>query len=67
MQLAQARLCKCDFFTKAENYEIFLSQIPSMDTRNSISSSLDELKNNMDVESSSSSSQPKKKKKFYLS
>jgi hypothetical protein len=39
MQLVQAGLRKCDFFTKQENYEIFLSQIPSLDTRNSISSS----------------------------
>jgi len=38
-QLVQSGLRKCDFFTKQENYEIFLSQIPSLDTRNSISSS----------------------------
>lgn len=39
-QLAQSGLHKCDFFAKKENYEIFLSQIPSLDTRNSISSNL---------------------------
>jgi hypothetical protein len=37
-QLAQSGLRKCDFFTKKENYEIFLSQIPSLNTRHSLSS-----------------------------
>ncbi|GES93703.1 hypothetical protein GLOIN_2v1840269 [Rhizophagus clarus] len=32
-QLAQAGCRKCDFFTTKENYEIFLSQIPSLQTR----------------------------------
>lgn len=39
IQLVQAGLRKCDFFTKQENYEIFLSQIPSLNTCNSISTS----------------------------
>ncbi|EXX59435.1 uncharacterized protein OCT59_024670 [Rhizophagus irregularis] len=39
-QLVQSGLRKCDFFTKNENYEIFLSQIPSLETRHSISSNL---------------------------
>jgi hypothetical protein len=38
-QLAKSGLRKCDFFSKQENYEIFLSQLPSMDMRHSISSS----------------------------
>jgi hypothetical protein len=38
-QLAYAGCRKCDFFVKEENYNVFLSQIPSMETRQSISSS----------------------------
>lgn len=38
-QLAQSELRKCDFFTNQKNYEIFLSQLPSLDMRHSISSS----------------------------
>jgi hypothetical protein len=37
-QLAQAGCRKCDFFVKNEYYEIFLSQIPSSETRRSITS-----------------------------
>jgi len=50
-QLVQAGLRKCDFFTKKENYEIFLSQIPSLDTRNSLSSnsSNEHLSNILDI------------------
>jgi hypothetical protein len=36
MQLAKAGCHKCDFFVKQENYNIFLSQIPSLQTRQSI-------------------------------
>jgi hypothetical protein len=39
-QLAQAGCRKCDFFVTKENYEIFLSQIPSLQTRRSITSSV---------------------------
>jgi hypothetical protein len=35
-QLAQAGCRKCDFFVKQEYYEIFLSQIPALQTRQSI-------------------------------
>jgi hypothetical protein len=38
-QLAQAGCHKCDFFVKQEYYNIFLSQIPALHTRQSISSS----------------------------
>ena len=38
-QLAQSELRKCDFFTNQKNYKIFLSQLPSLDMRHSISSS----------------------------
>ena len=50
-QLAQSGLRKCDFFTKKENYEIFLSQIPSLNTCNSISSnsSNDRLSDILDI------------------
>jgi hypothetical protein len=37
-QLAYAGCRKCDFFVKEEDYQVFLSQIPSMETRQSISS-----------------------------
>ncbi|GES72957.1 hypothetical protein GLOIN_2v1840269 [Rhizophagus clarus] len=39
-QLAQAGCHKCDFFVTKENYEIFLSQIPSLQTHRSITSSM---------------------------
>ena len=39
-QLAQAGCHKCDFFVKQEYYDIFLSQIPALQTRQSINSSL---------------------------
>jgi len=32
-QLAQARCRKCDFFIKQEYYDVFLSQIPALNTR----------------------------------
>ncbi|CAB4417973.1 unnamed protein product [Rhizophagus irregularis] len=38
-QLSRAGLKKCDFFTSQSYYEIFISQIPSIETRRSISSS----------------------------
>jgi hypothetical protein len=38
-QLAHAGCRKCDFFIKEDNYQVFLSQIPSIETRQSISSS----------------------------
>ena len=37
-QLAQSELRKCDFFTNQKNYEIFLSQLPSLDSISSSSS-----------------------------
>lgn len=37
-QLAKAGCRKCDFFVKQEYYEVFLSQIPTLETRRSISS-----------------------------
>src|SRR5262249_22794693 len=37
-QLAKAGCRKCDFFIKQENYDFFLSQIPSLQTRRSITS-----------------------------
>ncbi|GET03298.1 hypothetical protein GLOIN_2v1840269 [Rhizophagus clarus] len=40
VQLAQAGCRKCDFFVTKENYEIFLSQIPSLQTHRSITSSM---------------------------
>jgi hypothetical protein len=39
-QLAQAGCRKCDFFVKQEYYDVFLSQIPALDTRKSRFSSL---------------------------
>jgi DNA-binding transcriptional regulator GbsR (MarR family) len=38
MQLVKAGCRKCDFFVKQEYYEVFLSQIPTLETRRSISS-----------------------------
>ncbi|CAB5093310.1 unnamed protein product [Rhizophagus irregularis] len=37
-QLAKAGCRKCDFFVKQEYYEVFLFQIPTLETRRSISS-----------------------------
>ncbi|UZO27062.1 uncharacterized protein OCT59_019271 [Rhizophagus irregularis] len=37
-QLAKAGCRKCDFFVKQEYYEVFLSQVPTLETRRSISS-----------------------------
>lgn len=35
-QLVRAGIKKCDFFAKKEDYDIFLSQIPSLETRRSL-------------------------------
>ncbi|GBC15747.2 hypothetical protein GLOIN_2v1877145 [Rhizophagus irregularis DAOM 181602=DAOM 197198] len=37
-QLAKAGCRKCDFFVKQEYYEVFLSQVPTLETHRSISS-----------------------------
>ncbi|UZO14001.1 uncharacterized protein OCT59_005473 [Rhizophagus irregularis] len=37
-QLAKAGCRKCDFFVKQEYYKVFLSQVPTLETRRSISS-----------------------------
>ena len=42
-QLVKAGCKKCDFFVKQENYNIFLSQIPSLLMRRSISNESDRL------------------------
>jgi hypothetical protein len=40
-QLVQAGIKKCDFFVKQENYDIFLSQIPSVEMRHSLTNGSD--------------------------
>jgi hypothetical protein len=62
-QLVKAGCHKCDFFVKQEYYDIFLSQIPSLQTRQSITSSpssprISEIISNQD------SIAPNKNKKF---
>src|SRR4051794_29933487 len=42
-QLIRAGCKKCDFFVKQKNYDIFLSQIPSLLMRHSISNESDQL------------------------
>jgi len=65
-QLAKAGCHKCDFFVKQESYDIFLSQIPSLQTHQSITSSpsnsrISEIIPNQD------SIVPNKKNKFKVS
>jgi hypothetical protein len=62
-QLAQCGLRKCDFFAKKENYEIFLSQIPSLETRNSIDGRLSDIfTGSVRTEAAVANSQQNKKK-----
>ena len=54
MQLAQAGCHKCDFFVKQKDYDIFLSQIPKLQTRKSTSLSprIFEIKPNQETQDS---------------
>src|SRR5439155_26550726 len=63
MQLAQAGCSKCDFFVKQKDYDVFLSQIPTLETQKSISLStrISEIKPNQEIQDSAV---PKKKKKL---
>jgi len=64
-QLIQAGCRKCDFFVKQENYDIFFSQIPLMETRQS-SSSNEQLPEILPLPTSTSTSTiatPTKKKR----
>lgn len=73
-QLANAGCRKCDFFVKKEYYEVFLSQIPSLEMWQSISSSSSnerlsevlDLKHDEVVEASSSVCTKKRKVFFKL-
>jgi hypothetical protein len=62
MQLAQAGCRKCDFFVKQKDYDIFLSQITTLQTQKSISlsSRISEIKPNQEIQDSAV---PKKKRK----
>ena len=62
MQLAQAGCRKCDFFVKQKDYDVFLSQIPTLETQKSISLSprISEIKPNQEIQDSAV---PKKKRK----
>jgi hypothetical protein len=64
-QLARAGLKKCDFFTSQSYYDIFISQIPSMESRRSILSSSTEsrLSEVTSAEASNSTRIDDKKKK----
>src|SRR5205085_1241750 len=54
MQLAQAGCRKCDFFVKQKDYDVFLSQIPTLETQKSISLSprISEIKPNQEIQDS---------------
>jgi hypothetical protein len=66
-QLAKAGCRKCDFFVKQEYYEVFLSQVPTLETRRSISSlSNERLSEILSTANPDSTAQKKKRRVEFM-
>ncbi|UZO00593.1 uncharacterized protein OCT59_011716 [Rhizophagus irregularis] len=66
-QLAKAGCHKCDFFVKQEYYEVFLSQVPTLETRQSISSlSNERLSEILSTANPDSTAQKKKRRVEFM-